>query len=246
MNIIITKQTKENLNPFVMNTIEFGSEMKGTSTEESDHDYLHIIRPSLTWMAAPYNTQHLLQYRADNGDDHIFCTPQNFVKCLLDGDSTIFHEIVLYKALTGTCLEWVQDYEFNHYKTLRAYLGIARRDLTEASKLFSKENRKARKKFKFAFEAYNYVASVINEKPLLVPTAEDSHQAFTMQCTQANKHVTDLREQVTIMQRKGEIEQTVSKEDLEVITEKLAIKWYGTATYTDGLRYFRESHVNGN
>ena len=155
MNILIDKQTKVAIEGQAMFLIEFGSGMRGELTPESDRDYLCIIPNSINWMSAPFNTHHLLQYKGDNSDT-VYCTISTFIKSLMDGDSTIFHEIIEAGAHKGTQLEILEDYRslFDGYRTIRAYLGISARDAKEVTKYFTSDSRKSHKKFKFSISGY--------------------------------------------------------------------------------------------
>lgn len=243
MNIIIDKATHLELQRYLIDTIEFGSGMKGTSDVNSDHDYLHIIGTSHSWLMAPYNTHHLLQYKGEDGD-HIYCNPHTFVKSLLDGDSTIFHEMLMYKAVAGTCLEALAQYKFEHYKTYRAYLGIARRDLKEATKIFNKDKRKAQKKFKFAVQAYNYVNGLMGDAKPLKFTPCDTVQEMHKDCTEVQSLVEDLRVELNAQFNAGNIARSVSNAELEELESFLGL--CELLDYDTGLSYFRESFQQGN
>lgn len=246
MNIIVDEATSTALTPFILSTIEFGSAMKGTSTPKSDHDYLHIIKPSWAWLASPVDTNHLLQFRAENGDDHIYCTPQTFVKGLIDGDAAIFHEMWRYGALKGTCLHDLQGLDFNHYKTMRAYLGLAKRDLKEACKLFSKDNRKAVKKFKFALEAYNYVGGILGRTDSVNYAPALSALEMRANCMSMTDHVAHMRIELNHALESGEICQTVDKFTLQKLGSFVDPFRFDAKGYTTGLEYFYDSHINGN
>lgn len=245
MNIIIDDDTHTDLQQRVISTIEFGSAMKGMSTEQSDHDYLHIIPTSVEWLAAPYNTFHLLQYRGDNAD-HIYCNVHTFVKALLDGDSTIFHEMLRYNVLHDTPLEFLYSHvdQFDHYKTMRAYLGIARRDLKECTKLYRSEPRKSGKKYRFAGDAYNIVNAAFgaNENMRLYPG--DTIQDLVKSCNTMSGLINDLRTELNRRLDAGEILRSVDNETLAAIDKHLAT--LELDHFTTGLSYFRDSFQNGN
>ncbi|AUS02842.1 hypothetical protein NVP2275O_261 [Vibrio phage 2.275.O._10N.286.54.E11] len=244
MNIIIDEVTHKELQKYVIETIEFGSTMKGTSTVNSDHDYLHIIYPSSTWQKSPVNTNHLLQYK-DDGADHIYCDPVNFVKCLLDGDSTIFHEMLRYNVLNDTCISFLNKYKFEHYKTLRAYLGIARRDLKEVSKLFNNNEVKSRKKLNFAIESHNYVCEVLNatQRQYTLPMINTIHDLRVV-LSSVQKSLDILRNDINLKLQSGTISRTISKEELHDIQSELNA--FNVAFYSSGLSFFYDSHILGN
>lgn len=248
MNIIIGETTHTLLQEYILDTIEFGSAMKGQQTDQSDHDYLHIIKPSIHWFTAPVNTHHLLQYRSPEGNDHIYCTPQTFVKSLVDGDSTIFHEMWRYGALQNTCLQWLHGVDFNHYKTMRAYLGLARRDVKEVTKLWMKDQRKALKKFNFSFDAYTYVRDLMGkENSIRLGIHPDMDiQNIITQCKAFNELIDELRTELNQMLDQGKVHHTLSATCLDMITNLLDPSLYDLQDYDIGLEYFFESHANGN
>lgn len=242
MNIIIDETTHKQLQTFILDTIEFGSAMKNTADINSDHDYLHIISQSTLWMQAPYNVHHLLQFN-DGQNDHIYCTPQTFVKGLLDGDSTIFHEIHQYKALTGTCLEFLQRYNFDYYTTQRAYLGIAKRDLKDCTKLFCKDERKARKKFKFALTAYNYVNSLNGSTESVEYVITNDIKDVQAQCCALSDKIEALRKQINIAFDQNLIERTLDPDKLLAID--ITLRKIKQHEYSYGMKYFRDAFYKG-
>lgn len=242
MNIIIPDNTHEALQQYVIDTIEFGSVMKGTNDQNSDHDYLHIISPSTVWLQAPYNTHHLLQFKDGIDSDHIYCTPHTFVKGLLDGDSTIFHEIHKHKALTGTCLEFLQLYKFDHYTIQRAYLGIARRDLKESTKLWNGDNRKSLKKVQFAIEAYNYVLDVHGRETISVEVPQTINELQRI-CQYYQHNIETLRNEINNMFDAGKIPRTSNPNTLMLIDRVLGE--FEQETYTTGMAHFRQAFYQG-
>lgn len=164
MNIIISEELHNNLQKYIVSTIEFGSALKGEKNENSDSDYLHIIE-SVDWMVSSVvANQHLLQFKTEN-EDHIYCNAHTFVKSLLDGDTTIFLEMHKYGGLNNTCLEFLNKYNFTFYNTLRAYLGISRRDINDVRKLWKNRDeliRKINKKLKFAEQGVFFVIDYFN------------------------------------------------------------------------------------
>lgn len=241
MNIMIDETTHDHLQKQVIDTIEFGSVMKGNQNEESDHDYLHIISPSIEWLQTPYNTHHLLQFR-DGDADHIYCTPHTFVKSLLDGDTTIFHEIHHWKALDGTCLAFLQDFSFDHYTTQRAYLGIAKRDLKDATRLWNSDRRKSLKKVKFAIEAFDFVGG-LNHCNAFVPVNPTTIQELQQVCNALQDDIELLRKHINVEFDAGNIPRTCSPDVLMLIDRHL--HEFEQESYLHGMKYFREVFYNG-
>lgn len=166
MNIIISEELHLKLQKNIVSTIEFGSALKGEKTADSDSDLLHIVESADWWTSSPVANQHLLQYKTEN-EDHIYCNAHTFVKSLLDGDTTIFLEMHKYNGLDNTCLAFLNKYDFIFYRSLRAYLGISRRDIKDTRKLWKdKENqiRKINKKLKFAEQGLSFVVEHLISK----------------------------------------------------------------------------------
>jgi len=164
MNIIIDEDLHNTLQDNIVCTIEFGSGLKGESNENSDRDLLHIVKSVDWWVSLPVANQHLLQYKSVD-TDHIYCNAHTFVKSILDGDTTIFIEMHKYGALNGTCLDFLSTYNLTYYRTLRAYLGISRRDIKAIKKLWkTKDYRKMNKKFKFTQQAIDLVIDTLKEQ----------------------------------------------------------------------------------
>ena len=164
MNIIIDEKIHNELQKNIVHTIEFGSGLKGESNKDSDKDLLHIVHSADWWVSLPVANQHLLQYKTET-EDHIYCNAHTFIKSILDGDTTIFIEMHRYGALKGTILAFLEDYNLTYYRTLRAYLGIGRRDLKDIKKLWkNKDFRKMDKKFKFTVQSIDLVIEEIKEQ----------------------------------------------------------------------------------
>ena len=166
MNILIDEEVKAQLDPLIIQTIEFGSTLRGDRTAQSDRDFLHIIKNTPAQMAAPVYAHHLLQYKKDN-EDHIYCTVTSFVKGLLDGDSTVFIEILRSGTFRGSremsTLHTHMD-KFSTYRSAKALAGTAERDIRECSKLFGHDDYKSKKKYKFALMGLKMAYDVACER----------------------------------------------------------------------------------
>ena len=166
MNILIDAEVKAQLDPLIIQTIEFGSTLRGDRTAQSDRDFLHIIKNTPAMLAAPVYTHHLLQYK-NNNEDHIYCTVTSFVKGLIDGDSTVFIEILRSGRFRGSQeLSTLHTYmdKFSTYRMAKALVGTAERDIRECSKLFSHDDYKSRKKYKFALMGLKMAFEVASER----------------------------------------------------------------------------------
>lgn len=132
MNIHFTdKELFETLKKHSIVKVQIGSHLYGFNNEKSDIDYLYI-HPRPVQMKDSYLWEHhQLQYKED-GIDHIFTDLPTFIRNILTGDSTINFEVL--HELEGTALDSLYDarYKFYSYNVIRAYLGLARRDMKDA------------------------------------------------------------------------------------------------------------------
>ena len=138
MNIKIDKETALYLLRKAEDTVEFGSGMYDCKTSDSDTDIM-VFLDELEGedLLDIYNVHHQLQWDdEDNNIDYIFTTKKQFFRNLLSGDSTINAEILI---AMGSDEEMEVIDTLYSYKTIRAFLGFAKRDL--------KEHKKGNKKF---------------------------------------------------------------------------------------------------
>lgn len=166
MNILIDEKVKAQLDPLIIQTIEFGSTLRGDRNPNSDRDFLHIIKNTPVQMGLPVYAHHLLQYKVNN-EDHIYCSLTSFVKGLLDGDSTVFIEILRSGILRGSVeLSALHTgmKKFSTYRSAKALLGTADRDIRECTKLFSHDEYKSKKKYKFAISGLKMAFEVACER----------------------------------------------------------------------------------
>lgn len=172
MNIIIDKILNDYLQSLITDTVEFGSRMKGATEVTSDSDLLHIIREPRILNCNTMFTNHQLQFK-EFGDlgytDHIYCTTKQFVSNLINAESAIPYEVLSYDKLTNTSLFWLNAYknEFKNFQTARCFLGLGRRDMHEAAKLFKNDYRNCNKKLKFTIEGLGYVCDILKHHGLI-------------------------------------------------------------------------------
>lgn len=132
MNIKITKEQHERLLSAQVQEIVFGSYLFGTQDENSDIDYICIYDDEKIF---GLNIQkysmlpniHCFQYDdVENNAQYIWCTQEQFYKILSSGDSTTFIDVMLFNNE-----ESPQDRldVFRNYKSIKAYLGVAKRDM---------------------------------------------------------------------------------------------------------------------
>ena len=55
----------------------------------------------------------------------------------------------------------------NNFKSARGFLGLARRDLKDSTKLFNSDLKKSKKKLQFAIRSYEYAYAIINNFHIL-------------------------------------------------------------------------------
>jgi len=131
MNIHFTdKELFETLKKHSIVKVQIGSHLYGFNNEKSDIDYLYIYPRSVQMKDSYLWEHHQLQYK-EEGVDHIFTDLPTFIRNILTGDSTINFEVL--HELKGTPLHLLHDarYKFYSYNIIRAYLGLARRDLKD-------------------------------------------------------------------------------------------------------------------
>ncbi|MCU0329313.1 MAG: hypothetical protein MUE53_10005, partial [Chitinophagales bacterium] len=125
MNIIFSEEEHLFLQSQIIQTIIFGSRLYGSHNESSDTDKLCIYKTSDIELHSGLPNIHQFQFKdKDNNIDYIYCSELQFWKNLLSGDSTINADIVLFTDLYPSKLEICRT-----YKTIKAYLGFAKRDL---------------------------------------------------------------------------------------------------------------------
>lgn len=267
MNIIIEKELHDVLQENIVCTIEFGSGLKGESNENSDKDLLHIVKSVDWWVSLPVANQHLLQYKTEN-EDHIYCNAHTFVKSILDGDTTIFVEMHRYGALNGTCLEFLSEFNLTYYRTLRAYLGIGRRDIKDIKKLWkTKDFRKMNKKFKFTQQGIDLVIETLREqtddlsdlsstfekndiyKNEVIETEGMDYQTLAMYEKHFNEVIEELRSFVNIEVQADRLKKTVTTEEFVRIMEGLnKIKIHSNImeeARESVIKHFFNSYVSG-
>ena len=109
--------------------ITIGSTMYGIDHIDSDIDYLYILPTAKNELNSFQRSHHQLQFH-EKGIDHMFTSLHSFLWNSINGDSTINYECIQSNALMGSQLEFLHEISgiFSNYKTVRSYLGLARRD----------------------------------------------------------------------------------------------------------------------
>jgi len=116
-------------------SFKVGSNMYKTNNENSDLDYLNIYVEdcnSFMW------EHHQLQFKdVENNVDENFTNIQGFIRNTLTGDSTLNLEVIFGKEIELSRLSFISDFkkDFINYNIIKSYLGMAKRDLKNYSKL---------------------------------------------------------------------------------------------------------------
>lgn len=155
MNIKITKEISEVLLQNTLDTLEFGN------TSGEDKDLLHIVIPNPSMDQGIVDINHSLFYKdIENHVDHIYITPRGFINGIITGSNTLFFEVLCEGLLSGTCLEFLEEYieDFMTYKLMKAFTGIAKRDYKQSHK-----HKERDKKLKWALEYTNLVRRSLGE-----------------------------------------------------------------------------------
>lgn len=122
MNVKITKEEFDKISQFLVDWYLVGSKLHKTDSANSDLDMVYVVSDETR-----LGNDKTYQYteNGNNQTDYLICTEQRFEKCRNDGS-----DIVLYEASPGP----------TNYKIIKAYLGLAKRDLKEYEK--TKEPKK--------------------------------------------------------------------------------------------------------
>ena len=131
--------------------IRMGSHLYGCDTESSDTDYLCIYREGLENQSSFMWEHHGYQCKKD-GIDYNFTSIQSFIRNLINGDSPHHFEVLYSEELeSSSLLKWLIDYreDFMNYNLIRAYLGLAKRDLKDYHKFGKNSPEGLKKAFHF-------------------------------------------------------------------------------------------------
>lgn len=141
MNIHIDSKHLDFLQELSLFSCAIGSQLYGTAHETSDTDILYLYPESLDELQSPFFNHHQFQIKT-TGVDHIFSSFRQFVRNLLQGDSTINIDVLM---LTNLCEEIPAfqslKVEMTHcYPVLKCLLGMAKRDLKSAQSLKKRQH----------------------------------------------------------------------------------------------------------
>ena len=148
MNIHINKEefdwlmNQNRLGRFVM-----GSKLYGLNDEYSDEDVLIITWPYEDVLSSPFNSHHQFQYKdVENNIDYNFVDIITFIKNLVTGDSTVNFELLHSEQMEENInLNWLTKYKdkFRSYNIIKAYLGLAERDIRHFNKKHGRDKLSA-------------------------------------------------------------------------------------------------------
>lgn len=111
-----------------------GSQLYGTANEQSDTDLLYIYPESINEVNNPFFNHHQFQIKQD-GIDYIFSSIRQFVRNLIQGDSSINIDVLMLTDICSVIPAFqTLKYEISIcYPVLKCLLGMAKRDLKSAS-----------------------------------------------------------------------------------------------------------------
>lgn len=127
MNIKITREQHLKLEKLEYKEFLFGSQLHGIATKDSDYDYVRVIDDSFnenfTTLAEYLPNIHSYQYDGDN-EQFVWMTERQFYHNLFSGDGNMIADIVLLSGKFENPLFLCRT-----YKIIKAYIGVAKRDL---------------------------------------------------------------------------------------------------------------------
>lgn len=242
MNILIDDDLNTHLFSKVKYTLPFGSKIKGNANSESDDDLILIIPEYKSLIASPFFTRHCLQFKTENRD-LIYSTESQFINNLVNGETVINHQILTLGYLKNTPLEFLEKIDMNQFKLIRAYLGLMKRDLKDASSNI-KNDKIFNKKIKFYNEGVQYLNSIgIEYFPFEVEELDKNIEYVKMHSI----FLEDTRKSVIRKLEKGTIKSFISYEDTKVVADFLSkLDFLENDTYTNKILnlYYEASICN--
>ena len=129
MNVKINKKLHDELCKLEYKEYIFGSHLHGIATEASDRDFIRVVRDDFyerfSSLAKYYPNIHSFQYDdVDSNSQYVWLTKKQFYHNLFSGDGNMIADVVLLSGEFEDALHLTRT-----YKIIKAYLGVAKRDL---------------------------------------------------------------------------------------------------------------------
>ncbi len=199
MNIHIDINTKKVIDDHIIFSSLFGSRTyyNHDYTSTSDSDIICIYTPSTIEQNTVFYTNHQLQYNDDiRNIDYVYTNYHQFIKNIISGDATLNIEVV-FKSMKDTCFDFLYQnrFELLHNKLFKCYLGMARRDLKEASKSdnYMKKINHANRGYLFAKQLMENPESFDCKYQLL---EHMDYKESSLFCGDLMNKINDLREKI--------------------------------------------------
>ena len=125
-------------------SFEMGSHLYGLNNKHSDVDRLCIYAPTVKELTSPVDSFHQLQYTLKHTNhnspltysiDYVYTSLPNFFRNLMSGDSTINFEVLYHPMFNQHFGFTPNPSNFVSYSLIRSYLGMARRDMKQVTKM---------------------------------------------------------------------------------------------------------------
>lgn len=166
MNIKITKEQHERLLRHKEHEFLFGSHLFGVNDENSDMDIICIYNDKSVFGQRLVDYQslpniHSFQYDdKENNTQYVWCTLEQFMRSISSGDGTHYIDALLFTNEDDDLTDLEKVEVLRTYKIIKAYLGVAKRDM----KLHRNDPKK-----QFHAMRSNYIAECLmkNEMPKL-------------------------------------------------------------------------------
>lgn len=131
MNLQITDKNLFNtLSSASIGEFYFGSHLFGLNDENSDVDWMIVYNKTEDETFSFNWSDHNFQFKTTNRD-YLLVSLQDFVRNLLNGNSTYFFELIHDEQIKDSSLRFLYDHRnwFYNYSTIKGYLGLTKRDL---------------------------------------------------------------------------------------------------------------------
>lgn len=236
MNIIITKELHQYLQTIIVESIIFGSVAReNVRDEHSDIDYMHIVKCHKSLLTSSVYSMHSLQYKEvdETGKviaDHVYSTIPQFIQGIINSESMIpweclFDGVFQENSVIQPLMEYTEL--MTSFKAARGFLGLAKRDLKDASKYFNHDKHKCAKKLDFAVRSLEYCEWIIQmiigannqfyeeEKRYDWVDWQTDYQKFSINLNRLNTKVELFRTYITNMLNENKILYSCSIETLQ-------------------------------